>query len=214
MAQTVIYCEKQYRPTYHPLFDALWKKLTSEQQREISAYNKSKNTYYVYRGDILNKFMIVGGETKADEGSNCICGVHINNIYYLANQITMEWLDIGSECIQNWFDGDRHVNGTNACYFCGRHNKETKKDCKLCKPKKEMKQKYLKDLFDAWSNGLSPLMDFGKYNGKRISYVVKKEPKYLEWAYRDYKALNMDLKSYIRNNRKVINEQIKKFNIM
>jgi hypothetical protein len=142
--------------SYYPLAVALFENTTKEQRDKII----NKNNIIIYQ-DLLNCFSYRAGLGAYD--TECICKEKISNVYCVENIITLEPLEIGCKCIQNWTDREgvkasmkkdelEHKNKKNGineevklCPFCSKNIKNKK--CKMCAPKE-----LCLSVFTEWKN--------------------------------------------------------------
>ena len=186
--------------TYYPLYRNLWDHLTEHQKSNISTYSKRRDKHFVHGDDILNKFTLIGGEAVVEGDGcyeTCVCGVSIRKVFFASNLENDQTVNIGSECIHKFgATGFKHLYDTAPCLFCGRLNKTAKGDCINCAPKKQCKNEKLRIAFYNWRmTSTSPLIEFGKYKGKNLRYIVKHDRSYAKWMFANID--DIDIKEYL-----------------
>jgi hypothetical protein len=137
---------------YYPLAKALLERMTPEQIQTNTFIGKDENNIersMICFFDVVNCFEY---DSFFESETNCICGVHIENIYRIRNKQTHEIHYIGCVCIKHWNDGvanrfqrmrlENAIKETKKketeesekntyCAFCDR--KTTNKRCLNCK---------------------------------------------------------------------------------
>ena len=128
---------------YKKLSDALLERISDKQKDKITKKNN-----IIFFDDLTSCFTKIFN-AENDDGTECICGVHIDRTYKILNTELHQDHIIGSVCIKNWkFTNEekrlmKKEDVDKLCYFCNKRNIKIK--CRKC-PEKLL----CKSTFDEW----------------------------------------------------------------
>ena len=106
---------------------------------------------------------------RSDDGTNCVCGQRIKNVYSITNKLNGNQIpEVGCECIEKVGGELKEAlkkvvhkqdpkNSHLYCEWCGDRHRNRRPICNLCK------------------QGDYPV-GFGKYRGHTLNYIYKKNP--------------------------------------
>ena len=163
---------------YIPLLVALLESITDKQLERISI-ETNPGVKFLFYMDVVNCYEYIprnAGLDCAMDDTYCICGVKIENDYYIYNTETKEEFIIGSTCIDNWLKSPKNkinfvidklkrlkITNPTVCVFCGKNT--TNNRCLKC-----TKKVSLKKIFKSWKSLSQDKIPFNKYKHLQYSY--------------------------------------------